>query len=267
MLSTIVISAYGPSERTRVNDALEEICSAHDNYGWASSGIYCFWDPSTKNVLYVGLAVDLAQRFRQHNGLVPAEANTCKRQQIDEFFRSNARLGFSIMLQSRLSQVVTANSPPELIEDLQRQAEANPTTTPEELAEQASRQGFEQIQCMEGYLLDGYKVALNTLPPWNKIKGYRFFQAKRPYAAPLELLDAMTARRLSTLVAKRNLFQLASEVMSLPFEEVLHAARVNQIWLGLAWDDALSRVSDELGYLTRMKREGYLELTPAPENQ
>jgi len=78
----------------------------------------------------------------------------------------------------------------------------------------------------------------------------------------MELLDAMTQRRSSTLVAKRNLFQLASETMSLPYEEVLHTARFYQLQFGRPWDTALLEIPNGLGYLNKMRDEGYLQLEP-----
>lgn len=47
-------------------NAIDDLCSPKDNYGWASAGIYCFW-------VYIGLAGDLAERFKQHNGILPTK--------------------------------------------------------------------------------------------------------------------------------------------------------------------------------------------------
>lgn len=44
-------------------DAIDDLCCPNDNYGWVSAGIYCFWDYYTHEVLYIGLAGDLAERF------------------------------------------------------------------------------------------------------------------------------------------------------------------------------------------------------------
>jgi len=62
--------------------AIDDLCCPLDNYGWASSGIYCFWDPYNKNILYLGLAVDVGLRFKQHVGLVKTNRDSCKIREI-----------------------------------------------------------------------------------------------------------------------------------------------------------------------------------------
>jgi catechol 2,3-dioxygenase-like lactoylglutathione lyase family enzyme len=61
--------AHVPERTQRMADALEAICSSRDDYGFASGGVYCFWALDTRRPLYIGRAVDLPDRFRQHNGL------------------------------------------------------------------------------------------------------------------------------------------------------------------------------------------------------
>ena len=57
-----------------------------DTVGWASSGIYRFWDYETREILYIGLAIDLPTRFKQHNGIIKARDIDCKYQQINSYF-------------------------------------------------------------------------------------------------------------------------------------------------------------------------------------
>lgn len=71
MLRTIIIDFYKEKDKTKIADALNTLCSPNDNYGWASVGIYCYWDYDTKEILYIGLAVDLTVRFKQHNEFYP----------------------------------------------------------------------------------------------------------------------------------------------------------------------------------------------------
>ena len=68
---------YGNDERTEMRDAIDDIASPLDSYGFASAGIYVFFDPIKFEVLYIGLAGDLAQRFAQHNGLASMPASVC----------------------------------------------------------------------------------------------------------------------------------------------------------------------------------------------
>ncbi|MBN2589476.1 MAG: GIY-YIG nuclease family protein [Sedimentisphaerales bacterium] len=86
---------------------MEEICLPNDIYGWAPSGIYSFWNYYTKEIYYIGLAVDLGERFKQHNNILPITDNGCKYKQINNYFSKNQKLGYSIFVQSLLSQVQT----------------------------------------------------------------------------------------------------------------------------------------------------------------
>ena len=47
MFGTVIIDAYRKEEALEMADAIDDLCSPTDNYGWASAGIYCFcFDPS-----------------------------------------------------------------------------------------------------------------------------------------------------------------------------------------------------------------------------
>lgn len=87
MFGTIIMDSYKADEAESMSQNIDEICSPMDTVGWASAGIYSFWDYYTKDVLYIGLASDLCVRFRQHNGLLPIDENACKVRQIkDQIF-------------------------------------------------------------------------------------------------------------------------------------------------------------------------------------
>ena len=103
MFGTVIIDAYRKEEALEMADAIDDLCSPTDNYGWASAGIYCFWDYYAEAVLYIGLAGDLAERFKQHNGILPIKEGS-KQKQIEDYFSRNERLGYTIFVQSPLSQ-------------------------------------------------------------------------------------------------------------------------------------------------------------------
>ncbi|WP_243137016.1 hypothetical protein [Alkaliphilus serpentinus] len=107
MFGTVIIDAYSKDERQEIADSIDDLCSPKDNYGWASAGIYCFWDYYAEEVLYIGLASDLADRFKQHNGIKPVDGSSSKYAKIEEYFESNERLGYTIFVQSPLSQPLT----------------------------------------------------------------------------------------------------------------------------------------------------------------
>ncbi|PUA39251.1 hypothetical protein C8Z91_10500 [Paenibacillus elgii] len=95
MFGTIIMDAYRKEEIGQIAFALDDLCSATDSYGWASSGIYCYWNYYTNELLYIGLAVDLTERFKQHNGLIPVDPASCKYGKIMEYFQANEKLVFT----------------------------------------------------------------------------------------------------------------------------------------------------------------------------
>ena len=44
MFGTVIIDAYRKDEAMEMANAIDDLCSPNDTYGWASAGIYCFWD-------------------------------------------------------------------------------------------------------------------------------------------------------------------------------------------------------------------------------
>ena len=93
----VVGAARDGKEALEMADAIDDLCSPTDNYGWASAGIYCFWDYYAEAVLYIGLAGDLAERFKQHNGILPIKEGS-KQKQIEDYFSRNERLGYTIFV-------------------------------------------------------------------------------------------------------------------------------------------------------------------------
>ncbi|MED1092543.1 GIY-YIG nuclease family protein [Bacillus paramycoides] len=106
MFGTIIQDAYTKDETKQIADTLEDICNSHHAYGWSSAGIYCFWNYTTKEVLYIGLAVDLLKRFKQHNGIIQMDANGCKFEKIQAYFEAHEKIGYSIFVQSSHHQPV-----------------------------------------------------------------------------------------------------------------------------------------------------------------
>jgi hypothetical protein len=84
----VVLNRYGLTSATAVVGAL----------GRSSVGIYVFWDPRTTEILYIGLATDLALRFRQHNGLAPCPASCCRWQSVKRFLTENPSLGYTVLV-------------------------------------------------------------------------------------------------------------------------------------------------------------------------
>ena len=119
MLATVIRDVYREAEKRDVQVALDELCSPEDSWMWASAGIYCYWIPADRTILYVGLARDLWERFGHHNGLLPCPAGGCKREQIDEWFSSHDSIGLSIivadLLLMRFGGVIYQFTPPSFL--------------------------------------------------------------------------------------------------------------------------------------------------------
>src|ERR1700686_1460990 len=98
MLGTIIHEWYGGSEEKahEVANAIDDICSPRDSYGFASVGVYAFHNPYTRELLYIGYTNDLHRRFMEHNGLGEYDQKTSKWKKVQEYFTSHPKLGFSI---------------------------------------------------------------------------------------------------------------------------------------------------------------------------
>src|SRR6516164_5814339 len=116
MLATIILDSFARDEPAEIASALDDLCSPDDNYGFASACIYAFWSLPGQDLLYVGLAREVARRFRQHTGLIDCDPACCKRRQIEQYYQTNQRLGYSIIVQSFLDQSVSEKDRRELAE-------------------------------------------------------------------------------------------------------------------------------------------------------
>jgi hypothetical protein len=83
-LGTVVRDVYESDDRQTMYEALELLTRGND---WSRSGVYCFWNPTKCEALYIGLASTLPARFGQHNSLRgsrPRKGN--KGKEIDAWF-------------------------------------------------------------------------------------------------------------------------------------------------------------------------------------
>jgi len=171
------------SEKMEIAKSLEDICSSKDNYGWASAGIYSYWDCDTKEILYVGLTVDLTKRFKQHNGFYKSiDKNTCKVKEIDNYFQTKPKLGFSIIVQSPLSQPIIS---------LNKKHYKVFETLGIPVNDYSGEEGRENIKLQEGTLLEVFRNLKGDFPSWNKMNGSVSGQ-KRAGNIKLETFKVMT---------------------------------------------------------------------------
>ncbi|NDP28636.1 MAG: hypothetical protein GZ087_14625 [Flavobacterium sp.] len=217
MLRTIILQPYKKCERKKVVKALDELCSPEDNYGWASAGIYVYWDYYTNDVLYVGLAVDLTERFKQHNGFYPEiDKRTCKYEQIEKYFSDNEKLGFSIIVQSPLSQPVTSKLK-------KKYKEFTEQFSP--IENYIGNEGTEAIKYQEGLLIESFRINNGCIPKWNKMNGSIVGQnSVKPIN--FEALKVISNQTDNFLLAKSSLLEIAENPTFERFENFMHGVRI-----------------------------------------
>ena len=251
MLATIILDAYKESEKSEIVNALDDICSPKDTYGWASSGIYSYWDYDTKEILYIGLAVDLTMRFKQHNGFYKSiDKNTCKVEEIDNYFKTKSKLGFSIIVQSSLSQPITSS--------IKKQYKIFESIGIP-LEDYFDEEGRKNIKVTEGALLEAFRKLKGDLPLWNKIKGAIDGQ-KRAEGIKMETFNKiMTNNEPHYLTAQSSLREIAKNPIVERYENFLHVLRMNRLVFGLK--DAMNMINecDLTGTYEKMCTKGYLK--------
>ena len=178
--------------------------------------MYLFWDPDTREPLYIGVASNLADRFAQHNSLSghrPSKGN--KAQQINDWFAGHSGVGFSIVLQEGLAD--------ELYEPYSRNA--------------------------EGQLLEGYRQAHGRLPPWNGIGGSRV-GAGYARGNSAAWVDFAAGAKDGLVVARRTIRRLNDSATAEYYENTIHPARTALMHFGPIGDkqilEALDRLLDRM---------------------
>ncbi|MWC31360.1 GIY-YIG nuclease family protein [Paenibacillus sp. MMS18-CY102] len=249
MFGTIIMDAYSKEEINQISFALDDLCAATDSYGWASSGIYCFWDYYTNEVLYIGLAVDLTERFKQHNGLLSIDPASCKFENILEYFRANEKLGFTIFVQSPLSQAVTRNN-------IYKWFGYDPDQFQiKDFTKDGSR---DQLKVIEGILIETYRLNNGKLPPWNAVSGNVFGQ-RSARKENYEIVKCFTSIEPSPLTSRYSLRELSDNPVHEGYENFLHGARILMLRLSITYQEALNiiRKKDSLGIYNQLLASKY----------
>jgi hypothetical protein len=225
MLATIILDAYKEEDAKEVKAALEENFNAADlSSGWSSAGIYCYWNYSTKEVLYFGLAVDLFERFKQHNGLIKTKSVGTKTKEIKNYFSKHEKLGFSIMVQSSLSQPFTSK--------LKKKYRDVWMLNPKEI-EEIGADGKDSIQLMEGALIKAHKDSIGSYPSWNQMGGSLLGQY-RTKPEDWELAQRFTDITPNGNSSRSSIRELKTNNLFNLFECYLHGLRINPFPLEMA---------------------------------
>jgi hypothetical protein len=263
MWGSFILASYRWDARRALADALEEIASSRDTYGFASGGVYCFWRLEPREVLYIGRAVDLPERFAQHNGL-RGRGHGTKRDQILSHFEQADELGYTVLVRAPNSQTFVAR--------LRHQVESDfgPFDEEElwELEEEARSEADREIAHAEGIALRSYVLAHGVLPPWNRMGGELSHWGARMHRAD-DSGALMTGTTDMLLQARRTIQQLADDPTATQFESVLQLARSRAVARAMLSNEQLSdfailRALDELDQelvgvdRERIRRAGYV---------
>ncbi|SMF92268.1 hypothetical protein SAMN05661091_5751 [Paenibacillus uliginis N3/975] len=251
MFGTIIRDSYSKDEVGLIVECLDDLCCPDDSIGWSSSGIYCFWDLNTKEVLYIGLAIDLTIRFMQHNGLTSIDENACKKLYIEEYFRNNDKIGFSIFVQS-------ANEQTKVYKNRNKFKDISPSD--QEAFELIGKKSYDQLKIVEGILIESFREKHNRLPKWNKIGGSISGQ-KAATSGNYTIVDLFSNGASSILVSKYSLRELSEDCTALYFEENMHAMRMYMLLMGVSFETAkqLYCITHQ-DVFNRLVEEGYFNL-------
>lgn len=261
---------YRSCDMPALRAGIDRLCSPLDYLGFASVGVYVFFDPSSHRTLYIGLARDLSERFAQHNSLVKMSDTGCKRLQINGWFERNETLGYAAFVQSPLDQA-----------SVHRQAGTSSAAFYDEESNVFwgyEPGGLDNVRTTEGVLLSSHLNTHGRLPPWNKIKGARHAPELATPGGYL-LLEMAAGAVDSLLVARKSIRELAADPTALAFEEALHVGRLGAIedTFGegidslIIWNALAQRANDRMYEGTglremarRIESSGYLRLPPPP---
>jgi hypothetical protein len=205
VLCTVILQTYRQSETKQVHEALNTLMPV-GHPDWSRKGIYAYWDPETHELLYVGLASSLPDRFAQHNALVRHGGGN-KSAEIADWFAQHPKLGVTTMVQAAA------------IELLKTISDINPSMggDPKEI-----------IGLAEGQLIELARVALGKRPRWNKTGGARRGSGLAEHTEQ-SFIHLLCAARDSLLIARRSLTDLVADEQALRYEATLHSARMRAV--------------------------------------
>jgi len=162
MWGSFILDIYRREEAADVRDALDELLGPESGSGWSTGGVYLFWNPTSREPLYVGITGNFPLRFAQHNGLRSCPAAGCKREQIAAYFDNYETLGYTVLALSSLSQPSTPR---------RRKALDLKDRDLIELDEALSKEVIDEMRAVEGRLIAHAKMVFGSIPPCNTSPG------------------------------------------------------------------------------------------------
>ena len=234
MFGTVILDAYSADEVESMAFAIEDLCSPIDTYGWASAGIYSFWDYDTHEVLYIGLASDLAIRFKQHNGLISMPEAGCKYNLIQDYFKKHSKLGYTIFVQSPLSQPMVHRNK-KLIKNITSKLHVP-------IQDYANEQGIIDIKVVEGILIESHNQYYGKFPVWNKVGGSIVGQ-HRVRKHNINIVNCFSNPQfynVNPIISRSSIRELSNNPSYVSYELYLHTIRKYMLINGMEFDEALN---------------------------
>ena len=205
MLCTVIWDVYRDDERRNVWVALQDLLPEHSP-DWSRKGVYAYWDPGSRELLYVGLATNLPERFAQHNGLVSHSGGN-KLNAIESWFGGHDRLGFTLLLQAAAVEIL------DVLYQLSHTLGAESA-------------GITRIA--EGQLIELHRLEHGHRPPWNSVGGSAL-GARWATPSGRSVIRLLSASDSSLFVARRTLRDLVTDHQARRLEVLVHAARMRAL--------------------------------------
>ncbi|WAG62082.1 hypothetical protein [Clostridium estertheticum] len=199
------------------------------------------------------MAADLCDRSKQHNGIIIVDDNSCKRKKIDEYFDIKEKIGYSIFVQSPLSQPITHRNEKEYRKMLGTEFSRE---------DYVGLEGQEHIKQVEGILIEACRKANGEYPLWNRMGGSLYGQ-RVASVGNYEIVKSFNDFEPNPLVSKYSLRELSENSMYAGFENYLHAVRMSMLTSVMAFGDALKfhNKMDSINRYQQMIDKGYFYKT------
>lgn len=222
---TFIPETYTWNQRELLADAIDEVLSPNDTWGFASNGLYFFWDYYTKEILYIGISVDLKQRFREHNGLIQSNTTSNKFNQIQDYFSNHEKLGYTIFAQTPESQTRSSRNIHEFSEVTNYTDEIN-------------RNLRRALNIFEGLFIQQFFNIHNAYPLWNSIHSSHIGAEIANTNVLQNFEQDVVSDPESFLSSRCSIKTLSSNSMFTFWEVRLNLARSWAIYTHMNWDEA-----------------------------
>jgi hypothetical protein len=212
---TFVRDVFGIDEASAIRAALDDIASPSFNHGWNSDAIYSFWDVATREILYLGLASDVSQRFAAHAGIHSKQTVGNKQAEVAAHLATHGQIGYSVVLHvSAIPMTVGRNR-------RQLGPEFRDTDNKRELAD------------LEGRMIEAHRQLYGQRPPWNKMGGAATARAQLTNrVVDRDLFERLTGLRDDLFCARATIRVLSENPFAMYLELHMDAVRGHALLIG-----------------------------------